>query len=176
MGGGGGGGAEQQVDYPVPSNRAGVVIGKGGKTIYYKFAGSITLYFIQARQSTRSKKNPALLFKLTKLRLRNIQTGNILQLEEINNKLLMRKNLFRFDSFFMTHIHLTNFRKKWEAQHRQAPRSRVRRREITVIINIKVNLSSSNTDSTRTTSHKADNLTTAPHGPSTTHRLESRLV
>ena len=29
-GGGGGGGAEQQVDYPVPSNRAGVVIGKGG--------------------------------------------------------------------------------------------------------------------------------------------------
>ena len=26
-----GGGAEQQVDYPVPSNRAGVVIGKGGK-------------------------------------------------------------------------------------------------------------------------------------------------
>lgn len=33
MGGGGGGGAEQQVDYPVPSNRAGVVIGKGGETI-----------------------------------------------------------------------------------------------------------------------------------------------
>merc|ERR1712235_57013 len=28
-----GGGAEQQVDYPVPSNRAGVVIGKGGETI-----------------------------------------------------------------------------------------------------------------------------------------------
>lgn len=32
-GGGGGGGQEQQVDYPVPSNRAGVVIGKGGETI-----------------------------------------------------------------------------------------------------------------------------------------------
>ena len=32
-GGGGGGGAEQQVDYPVPSNRAGVVIGKGGLSI-----------------------------------------------------------------------------------------------------------------------------------------------
>ena len=31
--GGGGGGQEQQVDYPVPSNRAGVVIGKGGETI-----------------------------------------------------------------------------------------------------------------------------------------------